>query len=878
MFAGDGSIAGALLRNFDLREENRGRRLVRMDVIFGIAIILFVWLLPLIIAISVAGSRADALSRRIDKLERQIRELSGEPEKTLPVSDTAKPSVPATDNEPSTPATLPSPVVPARIPTAKPATPFSEKLREWKILPPRDMSVETVVMQWWAPRVGGLLALLALIFFGVWASKFASALVKILEMTAVAVAVTGAGVFFKKRGNFSLGDPMTATGTTMFYLVALAAGTFPPTKIFDSIPLALGVQIIAIFPTLWLGRGKQVPMHLGLVFAFVSAMFAVFNGAGTAALVTALLAYGVAALFSAKKDALGLLLTGTLGAYLPLWAMKFPFPPEDFERFGDLPGTYAYDYLFAHPEFLICAVFFVVASSFVPAVLLKKSGTVSTRFLQAGNFLHATAALFFASQVFAKNFPAKFIGDLRADFFADAVFFSVIAGTALAWAVIYRFSQRRANFPFQFFAVAGALAFPAAVYFWSGAEFGDAFHLPLLVETILLAVLLRATDAKALLFPVAIWLFAAFLRASQTDVSSTMHLLDAATLLFAAAWIFGKKSQWDGDDALRTGANIACALAGIFGGLRLWYLRDSFFAASPTTEIVVPVVLCVAVAACMFLPRLAKMPFLFAAGTLSCCAYLVGANVLVSLPNFTGGLTWISGVILTVIAVPALRVFVKNNLVGKIAEICFCLPTLAFLVKFFSDSAAENPISGICVVFGLPVLTALVGTAWKKDCEAFPLSRGAAELWAIPLAIAFFEFPWKVFSGNFAPPAITAFCVFAPFVISPMREMLRESLWRAVSLTLAGTVCLLMWGYEAFPRFLTAEAALLALGLIFAGLASRIRIVRIVGIIFLAGTLVRLFVFDIGETVWRIVAFALVSVALFFLGFVYHRFSRLKSN
>lgn len=51
------------------------------------------------------------------------------------------------------------------------------------------MSVETVVMQWWAPRVGGLLALLALIFFGVWASKFASALVKILEMTAVAVAV-----------------------------------------------------------------------------------------------------------------------------------------------------------------------------------------------------------------------------------------------------------------------------------------------------------------------------------------------------------------------------------------------------------------------------------------------------------------------------------------------------------------------------------------------------------------------------------------------------------------------------------------------------------------------------------------------------------------
>ncbi|MBQ8723815.1 MAG: hypothetical protein IJY80_05970 [Opitutales bacterium] len=131
-----------------------------------------------------------------------------------------------------------------------------------------------------------------------------------------------------------------------------------------------------------------------------------------------------------------------------------------------------------------------------------------------------------------------------------------------------------------------------------------------------------------------------------------------------------------------------------------------------------------------------------------------------------------------------------------------------------------------------------------------------------------------MFSGNYIPAAIVALCIFVPFVISPMRKMLRDSIWRAVSLTTAGTACLLVWGYETFPRFLTAEAATLALGLIFAGLTARIRSVRIVGIVFLAGTLVRLFVFDIGETVWRIVAFALVSVALFLLGFVYHRISK----
>ncbi|MBQ6704904.1 MAG: hypothetical protein IJN19_02710 [Opitutales bacterium] len=846
-----------------------------------IAVLLLIWILPVIVAVSISSGRSDDLARRLDKLEGKIRELSLAQEKTPSVSSvkdvpavSEESAVPAIPHPKRTPPPLSAEMSPSVVP-AEPSTPFVENLREWKILPPRDMSIETVVMQWWAPRVGGLLALLALIFFGVWASKFASALVKILEMAAVAVAVTGGGVFFKKRGNLSLGDPMTATGTTMFYLVALAAGTFPPTKIFDSIPFALGVQILAILPTLWLGRGKQIPMHLGLAFAFVSAMFAVLNGAGTAALVTALLAYGVAALFSAKKNELGLLLTGTLGAYLPLWAINLPFPRSEIIRLDCM--SVGFDSLFQYPEFLICVAFFVVAVSFVPAVLLKKSETNLTRFLQAGNFLHAAAALCWVSQVFAKKFPAKFVGDLRADFFADAVFFSAVAATSLVWAAIYRLSQRRTSFPFQFFTVAGALALPAAVYFWGGANFGDALHLLLLIETILLAVLMRATNAKALLLPVTVCLLLAFLRNSAQAVNPTTDLLNAVTLLFAAAWIFGKKSQWD-NEPLCYAKILGGALAGIFGGIKLWALRDSFFAVSPTTEIIVPAVLCAAVAACAFLPRFTKIPFLFAAGTFSTCAYFIGFNELFAPKNFTAGQTWICGIVLTAIAVPALRVFVKDKLTGKIAEVCFWVPALVFLVKFFSDDATLNPISGACVVFGLPVLLLLLGTVWKKDYPAFPLSRGATELWAIPLALAFFDFPWKAFAGNYIPAAIIAFCIFVPFVISPMRKMLRDSIWRAVSLTTTGTACLLVWGYETFPRFLTAEAATLAIGLIFAGLAARIRSVRIVGIVFLAGTLVRLSVFDIGETVWRIVAFALVSATLFLLGFVYHRFSKNRKS
>ncbi|MBQ7332340.1 MAG: hypothetical protein IJW39_03750, partial [Opitutales bacterium] len=202
--------------NFNLREATRERRLVCMGAFIGIAVLLIIWILPAIIAVRISTGRSDDLARRIDFLERKIRELSLAREKTPSASsvkdapavseESAVPVIPQPKSTPPPlPAKMPPSVVPAVAPKPEPPTPFAEKLREWKILPPRDMSVETVVMQWWAPRVGGLLALLALIFFGVWASKFASALVKILEMTAVAVAVTGVGVFFKKRGHLSLG-------------------------------------------------------------------------------------------------------------------------------------------------------------------------------------------------------------------------------------------------------------------------------------------------------------------------------------------------------------------------------------------------------------------------------------------------------------------------------------------------------------------------------------------------------------------------------------------------------------------------------------------------------------------------------------------------
>ncbi|MBP3301836.1 MAG: hypothetical protein J6L64_01710 [Opitutales bacterium] len=47
-----------------------------METFIGIAVLLFIWILPAIIAVRIFTGRSDDLSRRIDFLERKIRELS----------------------------------------------------------------------------------------------------------------------------------------------------------------------------------------------------------------------------------------------------------------------------------------------------------------------------------------------------------------------------------------------------------------------------------------------------------------------------------------------------------------------------------------------------------------------------------------------------------------------------------------------------------------------------------------------------------------------------------------------------------------------------------------------------------------------------------
>lgn len=627
----------------------------------------------------ISRARLKSAEERLDRLEREVRGLR----------ESARAAAPA-----ETPP--PVPETPPELPPAEPSEPdFAETLRARKILPPRGMPLETLLMQWWAPRVGGLLALIALIFFGVWASRFSSPPVRVAEMAALAFATTGLGLFLRRRGNDSLGGPLTATGTTMIYLVALASGTFPPTKLIDSAPLALGVQLAATLPTFLLARGRLVPLNTGLAFAFVSAFVAVLCGAGTAGLFTAALAYCVALFFAEKKNASAFLLTGALGAYLPLWALR-PEIPADMgtllaQSFAQSPTTT----LFLLPEFCGTLILFELGMG-AHDRFVSRAGTRPSAALKGAyalNALHGVAATLFALSLIAEALPSAEAGRrvFALAFSLAALFFGV-------GAVVGIFRGRGGGgitFAGTFDAVACAVAAPLAVFCLQDCEATPALFRFLLAEAALLAIAGRALKISPLLLPFALCLFAAGAMLEGEENLARLPFF-AATLALASAWFFGGET-FRRDDSARAFARLAAAVAGIGAGAALFvFCRD--FPDTPTLR-------ALALAACFLLAGAAAFP---------------------------------------------------------------------------------RRLDGI-------------------------------------------------------PPAFAAGTLVALFGFTPI----------------------------ALPRFVTAEAACLALALILAGLFSRVRALRVGGIALLAGTLARLFIFDVTDTTWRIAAFALVAVALFLIGLAY---------
>lgn len=94
-------------------------------------------------------------------------------------------------------------------------------------------SAELALMQWWAPRIGGGLAVLSIIFFAVYVAQGTPPWVKFMEMVVASFGVFGLGAFFSKKRP-GLGNVLVATGLSMIYISSVAGYAVGPVRVVEN--------------------------------------------------------------------------------------------------------------------------------------------------------------------------------------------------------------------------------------------------------------------------------------------------------------------------------------------------------------------------------------------------------------------------------------------------------------------------------------------------------------------------------------------------------------------------------------------------------------------------------------------------------------------
>ena len=235
---------------------------------------------------------------QVKSLERRFMTLADR----MPITPSAKPSEPAVPAPVApvavpvvAPAAVPVPPVappplPARTVSTAPARvlpdpepdPLFARLRDLGLLPPADLNGEYALGAWWAVRVGGLLAVAAVVFLGIWLNLRSTIppFVRVLE-----VALVGAGLFWGgvrlSAQRKDLGEVLAAAGLAVWQFAAWATYGLDKMRLFEGPAQAALVQFIvaAVVAALALWRGSKLFGQLAVVFAAVAVYFSI--GIGT---------------------------------------------------------------------------------------------------------------------------------------------------------------------------------------------------------------------------------------------------------------------------------------------------------------------------------------------------------------------------------------------------------------------------------------------------------------------------------------------------------------------------------------------------------------------------------------------------------------------
>lgn len=172
-------------------------------------------------------------------------------------------------------------------------------LQQFQLWPPSgESNAEVRLGAWWATRIGALLAVIGVVFFGIYVSLATPPWVKLAELLAVVGGVGALGLWLERRMP-KFGAVVFGGALALMYFSAYAAYAVPATHVLDQAWQGVAAQLVAVgavFAAAQWRRSASVAT-MAVALGYVAAWFSFASGLGGLALSMALvLAAGAVAL------------------------------------------------------------------------------------------------------------------------------------------------------------------------------------------------------------------------------------------------------------------------------------------------------------------------------------------------------------------------------------------------------------------------------------------------------------------------------------------------------------------------------------------------------------------------------------------------------
>ena len=396
-----------------------------------------------------------------------------------------------------------------------------EQLQLWP--PSGESNAEVRLGAWWATRVGALLAVIGVVFFGIYISIDTPPWVKLVQLLAVTGGVAGLGLWLERRVP-RFGAVVFGGALALLYFAAYAAYAVPAMQVLMSPWPAVAAQVAAVGVVFGAAQWRRsaTVATIAVALGYVAAWFSFSCGLGTLALSMALvLAAGAAALrlvyFWEAPHVIAVPLAYAVYARLVLG--------EWSKRTGETVGE-AWLWLMG---FMV--IFFAAAW-----IAVKRRGAVvtgRTRGLQSVN--SSLAVLLGLAATIHLNAAAL------PEFYLGAAVLCALA----AWA--WRDGEtKEALVPVLACKAAGLLAL-AVISQWSGSVRA----LVLLAQALVLLVAARESGLRGMrVMATVVWVFAGVFFAAQFATKGLQQtaesILAVAGFVFGAALWLGWNERWLG--------------------------------------------------------------------------------------------------------------------------------------------------------------------------------------------------------------------------------------------------------------------------------------------------------------------------------------------